>query len=168
MPELCSNLGKQHRTWCQVVLEILGMSRSQETCASDRLSWVTLLQPVQWACAGVGGGKLPTPPNQAWFPHSQGLASLEGWHGHWTCEWASAGLYTCKSRKPTLLTLPTGEALSLWFSDHTTWGGWGGVGREVREGGLDWLVCVSEACFCLDCSLGKLSLLNEKDFVIVF
>ena len=52
------------------------------------------------------------------------------------------------------------------------WGGLGGVGREGREGGqdggLDWLVCISEACFCLDCSLGKLSLLSEKDFVIVF
>lgn len=56
------------------------------------------LSPSQCG-AGVGGGKLPTPapPNRAWFPHSQGLASLEGWHGHWTSEWASAGLSTCKS-----------------------------------------------------------------------
>ena len=49
-----------------------------------------------------------------------------------------------------------------------------GVGRVggVREGGkgwgLDWLVCISEACTWLGCSLGKLSLLSEKDFVIVF
>ena len=45
-----------------------------------------------------------------------------------------------------------------------------GVGGEGggRGGGLGWLVCISEACFCLDCSLGKLSLLSEKDFVIGF
>ena len=40
---------------------------------------------------------------------------------------------------------------------------WGGQGW-----GLDWLVCISEACTWLGCSLGKLSLLSEKDFVIVF
>ena len=40
---------------------------------------------------------------------------------------------------------------------------WGGKGW-----GLDWLVCISEACPWLGCSLGKLSLLSEKDFVIVF
>ena len=49
------------------------------------------------------------------------------------------------------------------------WGGEGRGGREVgRSRGLDWLICIAEACFCLDCSLGKLSLLSEKDFVIVF
>ena len=49
------------------------------------------------------------------------------------------------------------------------WGGEGRGGREVgRSRGLDWLVCISEACTWLGCSLGKLSLLSEKDFVIVF
>ena len=49
------------------------------------------------------------------------------------------------------------------------WGGEGRGGREVgRSRGLDWLICIAEACFCLDCSLGKLSLLSENDFVIVF
>ena len=45
----------------------------------------------------------------------------------------------------------------------------GAVGREGGQGwGLDWLVCISVACTWLGCSLGKLCLLSEKDFVIVF
>lgn len=55
------------------------------------------LSPSQCG-AGVGRKLYPlAPPNRAWFPHSQGLASLEGWNRHLDLWWASAGLSTCKS-----------------------------------------------------------------------
>lgn len=115
-PNVCSDLGRQHGTECQLGLELLGaIKQPGDECV--RLAPLVMSPRAPGSVVGmcwVEAGKLLHQLFPA-LPHPRDLRSPESWLGHWTPEQASAGLSTAglalhplpRPSLPTLLTLPT-------------------------------------------------------------